>query len=122
MVMDAVPSNEAEDLWALRERAKELRCLYSVISALSRREESPNVVFNWILEGFHPPGSTQKTRLLASNILAVRTHSAISWIRLGGCVPRFRSGVHRLVQSKSITNMNTLLFWFSVKWRRGVLR
>jgi hypothetical protein len=54
MVMDAVPSNEAEDLWALRERAKELRCLYSVISVLSRREESPNVVFNWIVEAIPP--------------------------------------------------------------------
>ena len=52
--MHAVPLNEADDLWALRERAKELRCLYSVISALSRREEPPNVVFNWILEAIPP--------------------------------------------------------------------
>jgi len=52
--MHAVPLNEPDDLWALRERAKELRCLYSVISALSRREEQPNVVFNWILEAIPP--------------------------------------------------------------------
>ena len=54
MGMHAVTPNEANDLWALRERAKELRCLYSVISALSRREEPPNVVFNWILEAIPP--------------------------------------------------------------------
>lgn len=53
MGMDAVFRNE-DDLWALRERAKELRCLYSVISALSRREEPPNVVFNWVLEAIPP--------------------------------------------------------------------
>ena len=52
--MHDVPPNEANDLWALRERAKELRCLYSVISALSRREEPPNVVFTWILEAIPP--------------------------------------------------------------------
>ena len=51
--MDAVLPNEG-DLWALRERAKELRCLYSVISALSRREEPPNVVFKWVLEAIPP--------------------------------------------------------------------
>jgi hypothetical protein len=54
MGMHDVPPNEANDLWALRERAKELRCLYSVISALSRREEPPNVVFGWILEAIPP--------------------------------------------------------------------
>jgi len=54
MGMYDVPQNEANDLWALRERAKELRCLYSVISALSRREEPPNVVFTWILEAIPP--------------------------------------------------------------------
>jgi hypothetical protein len=46
--------NEAEELWSLRERAKELRCLYTVISALSRREEPPLVVFNWILQALPP--------------------------------------------------------------------
>jgi Nucleotidyltransferase domain len=54
MGMYDVPQNEVNDLWALRERAKELRCLYSVISALSRREEPPNVVFTWILEAIPP--------------------------------------------------------------------
>jgi Nucleotidyltransferase domain len=54
MGMHAVPPNEANDLWAFRERAKELRCLYSVISALSRREEPPNVVLGWILEAVPP--------------------------------------------------------------------
>lgn len=57
-----VPSGQAEELWSLRERAKELRCLYTVISALSRREEPPPVVFNWILEAIPPawqyPGDT----------------------------------------------------------------
>lgn len=32
-------SRQADELWSLRERAKELRCLYSVISAVSRREQ-----------------------------------------------------------------------------------
>jgi hypothetical protein len=49
-----VPSGQAEELWSLRERAKELRCLYTVISALSRREEPPTVVFNWILDAIPP--------------------------------------------------------------------
>ncbi len=45
---------QTEELWALRERAKELRCLYTVISALSRREEPPTVVFDWILSAIPP--------------------------------------------------------------------
>lgn len=49
-----IPSGQAGELWSLRERAKELRCLYTVISALSRREEPPPVVFNWILEAIPP--------------------------------------------------------------------
>lgn len=51
---DVVRSNQAEELWSLRERAKELRCLYTVISALSRRDESPPTVFNWILQAIPP--------------------------------------------------------------------
>jgi hypothetical protein len=39
---------------SLRERAKELRCIYTVISALSRREEPPQVVFQWILNALPP--------------------------------------------------------------------
>ena len=42
------------ELWALRERAKELKCIYSVASALSRREEPPQVVFGWVLEAMPP--------------------------------------------------------------------
>jgi len=38
------------DLAALKERAKELRCLYNVAAALSRREEPPQVVFKWVLD------------------------------------------------------------------------
>jgi hypothetical protein len=52
--MHTNPPSQAEELWSLRERAKELRCLYTVISALSRREESPPVVFNWILSAIPP--------------------------------------------------------------------
>ena len=39
-----------QELWALRERAKELRCIYRVVSALARREEPPQTVFQWVLE------------------------------------------------------------------------
>jgi hypothetical protein len=49
-----VRSNQDEELWSLRERAKELRCLYAVISALSRRDEPPTTVFNWILKAIPP--------------------------------------------------------------------
>ena len=42
------------ELWALRERAKELRCLYNVTAALSRREEPPPVVFGWVLDAIPP--------------------------------------------------------------------
>jgi hypothetical protein len=47
-------SDQAQELWSLRERAKELTCLYAVISALSRREEPPPVVFNWVLNALPP--------------------------------------------------------------------
>ena len=43
-------SNSQEELWALRERAKELRCIYAVSSALLNREEAPQVVFRWVLD------------------------------------------------------------------------
>jgi len=45
----------SEELWALRERAKELKCIYSVAAALSNREEPPPAVFRWVLEAL-PPG------------------------------------------------------------------
>lgn len=43
-----------QDLWALEERAKELRCIYNVSAALSRREEPPQVVFQWVLDAIPP--------------------------------------------------------------------
>jgi hypothetical protein len=42
------------ELWALRERAKELRCIYRVAAALSRREEPPQEVFRWVLDAIPP--------------------------------------------------------------------
>jgi len=48
------PRESDEELWALRERAKELRCIYNVASALSRREESPQTVFRWVLDAIPP--------------------------------------------------------------------
>ena len=36
------PSSQSDEPWPLRERAMELRCLYTVISALSRRAELGN--------------------------------------------------------------------------------
>ena len=47
-------NNQPDELWFFRERAKELRCIYTVISVLSRREEPPQVVFKWILEAIPP--------------------------------------------------------------------
>lgn len=44
-----------QELWALKERAKELRCLYNVAAALSRRDEAPQIVFQWVLDAI-PPG------------------------------------------------------------------
>ena len=52
--MSDAERNSENELWVLRERAKELRCIYTVISALSRREEPPQVVFNWILNALPP--------------------------------------------------------------------
>jgi hypothetical protein len=43
-----------QELWALKERAKELRCIYNVSSALSHRDEPPQVVFQWVLEAIPP--------------------------------------------------------------------
>jgi hypothetical protein len=47
-------NSQPDELWALRERAKELRCIYNVASALSRREEPPQVVFGWVLDAIPP--------------------------------------------------------------------
>jgi hypothetical protein len=48
------PSDPTQELWSLRERAKELRCLYAVTAALSRRNEPPQQVFRAILEAIPP--------------------------------------------------------------------
>src|SRR3954454_18176791 len=48
------PINPDGELWSLKERAKELRCLYTVASALARREEAPQVVFQWVLDAIPP--------------------------------------------------------------------
>src|SRR3954469_10553302 len=49
MEMDS-RKDPGEELWSLRERAKELRCLYTVASALADRGEAPQVVFQWVLD------------------------------------------------------------------------
>jgi nucleotidyltransferase-like protein len=55
MAMDPTEPRKSDDeLWALRERAKELRCIYNVASALSRREEPPQTVFRWVLDAIPP--------------------------------------------------------------------
>src|SRR5687767_1761401 len=43
-----------DDLQSLKERAKELRCVYEVTSALSRRHEPPQEVFRRVLEAIPP--------------------------------------------------------------------
>jgi nucleotidyltransferase-like protein len=48
------PIPQEHELWALRERAKELRCIYAVASALSHRDELPQTVFGWVLEAIPP--------------------------------------------------------------------
>jgi hypothetical protein len=47
-------NDQGHELWALRERAKELSCIYSVSAALSRRDEPPQVVFRWVLDAIPP--------------------------------------------------------------------
>src|SRR5215471_2162956 len=46
--------DHGQELWALKERAKELRCIYDVAAALSRREEPPQEVFQWVLDAIPP--------------------------------------------------------------------
>jgi hypothetical protein len=45
---------EMNELWALRERAKELRCLYRVAAAVACREEPPQTVFGSVLDALPP--------------------------------------------------------------------
>lgn len=51
MAADTRPDDE---LKSLRERAKELTCIYQVVSALARREEPPQEVFRHVLEAIPP--------------------------------------------------------------------
>jgi hypothetical protein len=43
-----------DDVPALRERAKELRCVYEISSALARREKPPAVVFRRVVDALPP--------------------------------------------------------------------
>jgi hypothetical protein len=72
MEMDTARGDD--DLTALRERAKELRCLYEVASALARREETPQEVFRRVLAAIppawqHPEDATARIEYLG------RTHA-----------------------------------------------
>ena len=51
--MDPQKDPESE-LSSLRERAKELKCMYEVISALSRRDDLPQDVFRSVLDAIPP--------------------------------------------------------------------
>jgi hypothetical protein len=44
----------SDDVPALRERAKELRCMYEVSSALARREQPPQEVFRRVVDALPP--------------------------------------------------------------------
>jgi hypothetical protein len=46
--------DHGNEVWALMERAKELRCIYNVSAALSRRDEPPQAVFRWVLDAIPP--------------------------------------------------------------------
>src|SRR5215472_5764720 len=48
------PKEHGHELWALKERAKELKCMYRVASALSPREEPPQAIFRRVLEAIPP--------------------------------------------------------------------
>jgi Polymerase beta, Nucleotidyltransferase len=52
--MKSDPKEHGHELWALRERAKELKCIYRVASALSHREEPPQTIFRRVLEAIPP--------------------------------------------------------------------
>ena len=80
---EASMTDEANDhgheLWALRERAKELRCIYSVSAALSRRDEPPQVVFRWVLDAI-PPAWQYPTDTTARIEYLGRTHALQDFI------------------------------------------
>jgi hypothetical protein len=54
MSRDADAPGLDDELRALRERAKELKCVYEVVSALSRPTEPPQAVFQRVLEALPP--------------------------------------------------------------------
>jgi hypothetical protein len=64
-----------EVLWALREREKELRCLYRVIEALAMREEPPHAVFDRVLAAI-PDGWQFPEETTARIEYFGRTHAA----------------------------------------------
>ena len=63
-----------DELRALRERAKELKCVYDVVSALSRREEHPQAVFQRVL-GALPPAWQYPEEATARIEYFGRTHA-----------------------------------------------
>jgi hypothetical protein len=71
--------DHGHELWALRERAKELRCIYSVSAALSRRDEPPQVVFRWVLDAI-PPAWQYPTDTTARIEYLGRTHALPDFI------------------------------------------
>jgi len=93
-------TDEAKDhgheLWALRERAKELRCIYNVSAALSRREEPPQVVFGWVL-GAIPPAWQYPEDTTARIEYLGRTHALPDFIdtpwRLRSSISVWRTSV-----------------------------
>jgi len=79
------PANQDGELWALRERAKELRCIYAVAAALSQRDQLPQQVFLSVLEAI-PPAWQFPEDTTARIMYFGRTHS----------LPDFFETTHRL--------------------------
>jgi len=71
--------DRAHELWALRERAKELRCIYSIAAALSRREEAPQVGFRWVLDAL-PPAWQYPQHTTARIEYLGRTHALLDFV------------------------------------------
>jgi hypothetical protein len=89
--MEVDGSIPGEEFWSLKERAKELRCLYTVASALARREEAPPVVFQWVLDAI-PPAWQFPENTTARIEYFGRTHA----------LPDFVDTLHRLRSPISI--------------------
>ena len=77
--MTGEATDPGHELWALRERARELRCIYSVSAALSRRDEPPQVVFRWVLDAI-PPAWQYPTDTTARIEYLGRTHALPDFI------------------------------------------